>query len=38
MFVNKITPYVYGMPEVSKAQINRLFKKEKKMKFHSVKF
>lgn len=33
MFIKKITPYVYGMPEISKAQIRRLFKKEKKLKF-----
>lgn len=32
-YIKKITPYVCGMPEVSKAQIRKLFKKEKKMKF-----
>jgi len=32
LFIKKIIPYVHGMPEVSKAQIRKLFRKEKKLK------
>ncbi len=31
-FLNDLDEYVYGMPVVTNAQINRLFKKEKKLK------
>ncbi|WBW98445.1 FusB/FusC family EF-G-binding protein [Oceanirhabdus sp. W0125-5] len=36
IFIKKITPYVCGMPEVSKAQIQKLFKKEKKLKLPKI--
>ncbi|MCM1990032.1 FusB/FusC family EF-G-binding protein [Oceanirhabdus seepicola] len=35
-YLNKITPYVYGMPNVSQSQIRKLFKKEKKLKLPDI--
>lgn len=31
IYINSLDKYVYGMPPVTKAQINKLFKKEKKL-------
>lgn len=35
-YLDTLDPYVYGMPTISTSQINKLFKKEKKLKLPSI--